>query len=112
MTRSGQTFSSTLLLLALVAAFQLAFSFRSYAAVYASPSQVTSSSSLRMSSNEGFSKDSTFASQKDYLLYLQSISTLPDGFSVGNTRFNFRPFEMDKTLPMNLTLILTDKVGR
>lgn len=33
---------------------------------------------------------------------------MPRGFSVGAARFSFRPFEVDKTLPMNLTLIMTD----
>ena len=50
-----------------------------------------------------------FANQKDYLEYLETISKLPEGFSVGNSRFNFTPFEVDKTLPMNVTIIMSDK---
>ena len=50
-----------------------------------------------------------FASQQAYLSYLESISALPAGFSVGAARFSFKPFEVDKTLPMNLTLLVTDK---
>jgi len=50
-----------------------------------------------------------FASQREYLAYLESISALPAGFSVGAARFSFKPFEVDKTLPMNLTLIMTEK---
>lgn len=55
-------------------------------------------------------KDLTgFPNQPSYLKYLESISKLPAGFSVGAARFNFKPFEVDKTLPMNLTIIMTDK---
>jgi glutamate N-acetyltransferase / amino-acid N-acetyltransferase len=50
-----------------------------------------------------------FANQKDYLEYLATISELPKGFSVGNSRFNFKPFEVEKTLPMNVTIIMADK---
>ena len=51
----------------------------------------------------------SFVNQESYLEYLSTISELPQGFSVGNSRFNFRPFEVDKTLPMNVTIIKTDK---
>lgn len=50
-----------------------------------------------------------YANQKDYLDYLATISALPVGFSVGNSRFDFKPFEVDKTLPMNVTIIMADK---
>lgn len=50
-----------------------------------------------------------FNSQASYLQYLQGVSKLPQGFSVGSARFPFRPFEVDKELPMNLTVILADK---
>lgn len=50
-----------------------------------------------------------FVNQKDYLEYLTTISELPKGFSVGNSRFNFKPFEVEKTLPMNVTIIMADK---
>lgn len=50
-----------------------------------------------------------FGNQESYLEYLKGISDLPQGFSVGTARFNFRPYEVDKTLPMNLTLIMTEK---
>jgi glutamate N-acetyltransferase / amino-acid N-acetyltransferase len=50
-----------------------------------------------------------FRSQSSYLDHLRSIGTLPEGFSVGITRFKFRPFEVDKILPMNLTLIVLDE---
>lgn len=53
--------------------------------------------------------DEGFADQATYLRYLESISALPVGFSVGAARFSFKPFEVDKTLPMNLTLITTDE---
>jgi glutamate N-acetyltransferase/amino-acid N-acetyltransferase len=55
------------------------------------------------------STDTGYANQKDYLSYLATISALPEGFSVGNSRFNFKPFEVDKTLPMNVTIIMADK---
>ena len=51
--------------------------------------------------------DDGFSDQAAYLRYLESISALPEGFSVGAARFSFKPFEVDKTLPMNLTLITT-----
>ena len=101
--------ATTLLLLA--AALQLACALRGFT-VFAANAVAGSALKLQASSsNEGFSRGSTFASQTDYLTYLQSISSLPEGFSVGNARFSFKPFEVDKTLPMNLTLILTDKVS-
>ena len=55
------------------------------------------------------SMDDGFANQKEYLEYLETISKLPEGFSVGNSRFNFKPFEVEKTLPMNVTIIMTEK---
>ena len=57
---------------------------------------------------KGSMKDG-FVNQKEYVEYLQTISKLPEGFSVGNSRFNFKPFEVDKTLPMNVTIIMADK---
>lgn len=57
---------------------------------------------------KGSMKDG-FINQKEYIDYLQTISKLPEGFSVGNSRFNFKPFEVDKTLPMNVTIIMADK---
>jgi len=53
-------------------------------------------------------KPQTFDSQAEYLNYLNEISSLPAGFSVGTTRFDFRPFEVDKILQMNLTLVVLD----
>ena len=55
------------------------------------------------------SMEDGFANQKEYLEYLETISKLPQGYSVGNSRFNFKPFEVEKTLPMNITLIMSDK---
>jgi glutamate N-acetyltransferase/amino-acid N-acetyltransferase len=49
-----------------------------------------------------------FDSQAAYLSHLQTVSKLPSGFSVAATRFQFRPFEVDKMLPMNLTVIIAD----
>ena len=60
-------------------------------------------SSIRGGSSE------IFTSQEEYIQHLDSISNLPEGFSVGTSRFMFTPFEVVKTLPMNLTLIMTDK---
>ena len=57
---------------------------------------------------KGSMKDG-FVNQQEYVEYLQTISKLPEGFSVGNSRFNFKPFEVDKTLPMNVTIIMADK---
>lgn len=70
--------------------------------------QDASSTSLRLSDQQG-TWPTTFANQADYLKFLDSISALPSGFSVGCARFMFKPFEVDKTLPMNLTLIMTEK---
>ena len=50
-----------------------------------------------------------YANQEEYLGYLATISKLPEGFSVGNSRFSFKPFEVEKTLPMNVTIIMADK---
>ena len=50
-----------------------------------------------------------FKSSKDYLSYLEKISELPTGFSIGTSRFSFKPFEVEKVLPMNLTIISLDK---
>ena len=55
------------------------------------------------------SMEAGFVNQKEYLEYLETISKLPEGFSVGNSRFNFQPFEVEKTLPMNITIIMSDK---
>lgn len=52
---------------------------------------------------------SQFLNQGDYLNHIRSISHLPKGFSVGTTRFNFKPYEIDKQLPMNVTLIVADE---
>jgi len=69
------------------------------------PSRTLSSTRLF----DGASPQDGFPDQKSYLQYLESISTLPAGFSVGAARFSFSPFEVKKTLPMNLTLIVTDE---
>jgi glutamate N-acetyltransferase/amino-acid N-acetyltransferase len=58
---------------------------------------------MKMQENLGFTN------QDSYIRYLKSISTLPAGFLVGASRFNFKPMEVDKTLPMNLTIIMTEK---
>ena len=50
-----------------------------------------------------------FHDQNEYLNSLKAVSQLPEGFMVGATRFSFRPFEVDKTLVMNLTIIKTDE---
>ena len=66
-------------------------------------STITSESNLHsIQTNE-------FKSQKEYIQFLKSESALPSGFSIGMTRFSFRPDELDKELPMNLTAILLDK---
>ena len=65
--------------------------------------QILFIASMHMAAGLGFS------SQSSYLQYLQSISHLPQGFSVGSARFPFRPFEVDKELAMNLTVIVADK---
>ena len=52
---------------------------------------------------------SGFANQRQYIDHLKLTSNLPKGFAVGTTRFMFKPFEVDKLLPMNVTLIVTDK---
>lgn len=61
--------------------------------------------SMALQSNTGVG----YTDQKEYLAYLETISALPQGFSVGNSRFNFKPFEVQKTLPMNVTIIMADK---
>jgi glutamate N-acetyltransferase/amino-acid N-acetyltransferase len=50
-----------------------------------------------------------FNNQESYINYLKANSALPAGFLVGASRFNFKPMEVDKTLPMNLTIIMTEK---
>lgn len=49
-----------------------------------------------------------FRDQGEYLNSLKGVSQLPEGFMVGATRFSFRPFEVEKTLEMNLTIIKCD----
>ena len=55
------------------------------------------------------SDETTFADQGSYIKYLESVAALPRGFRVGATQFQFNPIEVDKTLPMNLTLIMTEE---
>lgn len=50
-----------------------------------------------------------FKSISDYIGHLKTVSTLPKGFSVGATRFMFSPMEVNKQLPMNLTIIKLDQ---
>lgn len=51
-----------------------------------------------------------FTSSDQYIDHLNTVSQLPQGFSVGATRFLFTPFEVtNKQLPMNLTIIALDK---
>jgi len=78
--------------------------------IYHHYTSISSSLYLSMTSTGGgFSSINGFPDQQTYLDHLQSISSLPKGFSVGNARFPFKPYEVDKVLPMNLTLIMTDK---
>ena len=51
----------------------------------------------------------TFKSSGEYITHLERISKLPKGFSVGSSRFTFRPSEVDASLPMNLTIIKLDQ---
>lgn len=46
-----------------------------------------------------------YGDQEKYLSHLASNSPLPQGFEVGTIGFQFRPQEVDKLLPMNLTII-------
>ena len=66
---------------------------------------LSTSSQLAMSLSTGFN----FKSLTDYITHLKSISSLPRGFSIGTTRFDFSPIELDKQLPMNLTIIKLDE---
>lgn len=50
-----------------------------------------------------------FASQEDYLSFVKKQCKLPQGFSVGTTRFPFQPIELAKTFYMNMTIILLDE---
>lgn len=54
-------------------------------------------------------KLASFTSQDEYLSSVKSQSKLPAGFAIGTTRFLFRPMEVDKVLPMNLTIIQTSQ---
>ncbi|KAJ1401660.1 ArgJ-like domain-containing protein [Ochromonadaceae sp. CCMP2298] len=54
--------------------------------------------------------EETYASQQEYLTAVKQRTVLPSGFSVGTARFTFSPKEVsDKTLPMNMTVILLDE---
>ncbi len=64
---------------------------------------IVASRSTSLAAQNG--QPSSFKSQFDYLEYLQTESKLPQGFAIGTTRFNFKPMEVDKTLPMNITII-------
>jgi glutamate N-acetyltransferase / amino-acid N-acetyltransferase len=59
--------------------------------------------------NTGLNAGFKFTSVTEYINHLKTISALPKGFSVGTTRFMFRPAEVDKMLPMNLTIIKLDE---
>ena len=53
---------------------------------------------------------STFRSAEEYINSLRPASVLPQGFSVGTTKFTFRPAELPtKPAAMKLTLIALDK---
>lgn len=79
--------------------------FNHYSSILLSKSRL-----MMMNTNgAGFDGIESFPDQDSYLKHLQSISALPKGFSVGIARFPFKPYEVDKTLPMNLTLIMTQK---
>ncbi len=51
----------------------------------------------------------TFASLDAHRAWLASQAALPAGFRVGNTRFEFIPFEVHKPSKMTITLIALDK---
>ncbi len=55
------------------------------------------------------SRSESYRDQGSYLTDLAKNSKLPEGFVVGTARFGFRPFEVDKTMEMNLTLIKADE---
>ena len=55
------------------------------------------------------SRSESYSDQNSYLNELAKNSKLPQGFMVGTARFGFRPFEVDKTMEMNLTLIKADE---
>eukprot|EP01038_Epipyxis_sp_PR26KG_P010862 gene10862-14579_t len=57
----------------------------------------------------GTASSLTFSSSNEYITYLKSQSTIPQGFSIATSRFSFKPYEVDKILPMNLTMIVLDK---
>ena len=51
----------------------------------------------------------TFTTREEHRAWLASQATLPAGFRVGTTRFDFTPFEVPKPAKMTLTLIALDK---
>ena len=55
------------------------------------------------------STDLTFASLAAHRAWLTSQAALPQGFRVGNTRFEFIPFEVHKPAKMTITLIALDR---
>ncbi len=55
------------------------------------------------------STDLTFASLDAHRAWLASQAALPAGFRIGNTRFEFIPFEVHKPAKMTITLIALDK---
>jgi glutamate N-acetyltransferase / amino-acid N-acetyltransferase len=55
------------------------------------------------------STDLTFASLDAHRAWLASQAALPAGFRIGNTRFEFIPFEVHKPAKMTITLIVLDK---
>ena len=76
------------------------------------------SSVVALQSISGISRRQTrlpcvsFTNCEDYVAFLSTVSTLPRGFLVGATRFQFISEVTGKMLPMNLTLISTEKPTR
>jgi len=51
----------------------------------------------------------TFSSRTEHRAWLASQASLPAGFRVGTTRFDFTPFEVPKPAKMTITLIALDR---
>lgn len=81
---------------------------------YQAKTETSSSDEAKSHSKSNFvysldEKEREFSSSAEYVKYLASIATLPKGFKVGAIRFPFQPLEVQKQLPMNLSMILLDE---
>ena len=73
-----------------------------------STSTTRSNKRLKQANDDNVNYNSQELTQA-YLSQLDRVCSLPSGFSVGMKEFTFTPYEVNKVLPMKLTLLHVDK---